>query len=89
LGHEFLGADETVSLTGEPDEIARALKAAGTDVDVVIDYLWGAATEQAIPALVKSRAERSKPLWWIQIGSRGGTTITLPSAASPRPTCNF
>jgi NADPH:quinone reductase-like Zn-dependent oxidoreductase len=76
-----LGADETVSLTGESDEIARALAAAGTDVDVVIDYLWGPATEQAIPALVKGRAERSKPLWWIQIGSMAGTTITLPSAA--------
>ncbi len=76
-----LGADEIVSLSGEPDEIARALGAAGADVDVVIDYLWGSATEQAIPALVKSRAERSKPLWWIQIGSMAGTTITLPSAA--------
>jgi NADPH:quinone reductase-like Zn-dependent oxidoreductase len=76
-----LGADETVSLTGEPEEIARALGAAGADVDVVIDYLWGSTTEQAIPALVKSRAERSKPLWWIQIGSMAGTTITLPSAA--------
>jgi NADPH:quinone reductase-like Zn-dependent oxidoreductase len=76
-----LGADETVSLTGEPDEIARALEAAGPDVDVVIDYLWGSVTEHAIPALVKGRAERSKPLWWIQIGSMAGPTITLPSAA--------
>jgi len=76
-----LGADETISLTGQPDEIARALAAAGADVDVVIDYLWGSATEQAIPTLVKSRTERSKPLWWIQIGSMAGTTITLPSAA--------
>lgn len=76
-----LGADETVSLTGEPDEVAEALGAAGADVDVVIDYLWGSATEQAIPALVKSRVERSKPLRWIQIGSMAGTTLTLPSAA--------
>jgi NADPH:quinone reductase-like Zn-dependent oxidoreductase len=76
-----LGADEIVSLTGQPDEISRRLGAAGADVDVVIDYLWGSATEQAIPTLVKSRTERSKPLWWIQIGSMAGTTITLPSAA--------
>jgi NADPH:quinone reductase-like Zn-dependent oxidoreductase len=76
-----LGADEIVSLTGEPDAVARALSAAGTDVDVVIDYLWGSVTEQAIPALVKGRAERSKPLSWIEIGSMAGTTITLPSAA--------
>jgi NADPH:quinone reductase-like Zn-dependent oxidoreductase len=76
-----LGADEVVSLTGEPDQVARALGAAGADVDVVIDYLWGSATEMAIPALVKARAEPSKPLWWIQIGSMAGATIALPSAA--------
>jgi NADPH:quinone reductase-like Zn-dependent oxidoreductase len=76
-----LGADEIVPLTGEPDEVARALGAAGADIDVVIDYLWGSATEQAIPALVRARTERSKPLWWIEIGSMAGTTITLPSAA--------
>jgi NADPH:quinone reductase-like Zn-dependent oxidoreductase len=80
-GLERLGADQTVSLAGEPDAVAEALGAAASDVDVVIDYLWGSATELAIPALVKSRAQRSKPLWWIQIGSMAGATITLPSAA--------
>ena len=75
------GADETVSLTGEGEEIARALAAAGADVDVVIDYLWGSITELAIPALVKERAARSRPLSWIQIGSMAGTTIALSSAA--------
>ncbi len=76
-----LGADEAVALSGEPDEITQALVSAGADVDVVIDYLWGSVTDQAIPALVKGRTERSKPLRWIQIGSMAGTTITLPSAA--------
>jgi NADPH:quinone reductase-like Zn-dependent oxidoreductase len=76
-----LGADEIVSLTGEPDEVARALGAAGADVDVVVDYLWGSVTEQAIPALVKARAEPSKALSWIQIGSVAGATVALPSAA--------
>ena len=75
-----LGADETISLTDEPDEVGRALGAAGADVDVVIDYLWGSVTEQAIPALVRARSDRSKPLWWIEIGSMAGTEITLPSA---------
>jgi NADPH:quinone reductase-like Zn-dependent oxidoreductase len=78
---ESLGADETVSLKGEPDEVAQALGAAGADVDVVIDYLWGSATEQAIPALVKERAQPAKPLRWIEIGSMAGLTLTLPSAA--------
>jgi NADPH:quinone reductase-like Zn-dependent oxidoreductase len=78
---EGLGADRTVSLLGGPAEVAQALGAAAADVDVVIDYLWGSATEQAIPALLKARAEPAKPLRWIEIGSMAGITLTLPSAA--------
>jgi len=80
-GLASLGADELVSLTGEPERVASALAAAGADADVVIDYLWGAVSEQAIPAIVKARAERSKPLRWIEIGSMAGATLALPSAA--------
>jgi NADPH:quinone reductase-like Zn-dependent oxidoreductase len=76
-----LGADEIVSLAGEPEDVARAIGAAGADVDVVIDYLWGSVTEQAIPALIRGRAEPGKLLSWIEIGSMAGTTLTLPSAA--------
>ncbi len=76
-----LGADETVALAGAPDEVSQALGAAGADVDVVIDYLWGSATEQAMPALVTQRAEPAKPLRWVEIGSMAGLTLTLPSAA--------
>jgi NADPH:quinone reductase-like Zn-dependent oxidoreductase len=76
-----IGADETVSLSGEPEQVAEALATAGADVDVVIDYLWGSVSERAIPALVKRREERSKPLSWIEIGSMAGATIALPSAA--------
>ena len=83
-----LGADEIVSLTGEPEEIARALAAAAADVDVVLDYLWGSVTERAIPALVKARSEPSRALSWIQIGSMAGTTIALPSAALRVRTCS-
>lgn len=76
-----IGADDSVSLAGEPEQVAHALAAAGADVDVVIDYLWGTIAELAIPALVRSRNEPSKPLRWIEIGSMAGTTLTLPSAA--------
>ncbi|MEU0781176.1 zinc-binding alcohol dehydrogenase family protein [Streptomyces sp. NPDC006173] len=74
-----LGADETVSLLGEPKEVADQLAASAADVDVVVDYLWGPAAEQAMPALLTARAERGKALTWIQIGSMAGTEITLPS----------
>ncbi len=74
-----LGATSVVSLTGDPAESADKLGEAAADVDVVIDYTWGAPTQQAIPALLTRRAERAKPLDWIQIGSMAGTEITLPS----------
>ncbi|MDL4818384.1 quinone oxidoreductase family protein [Actinomadura opuntiae] len=68
-----LGADEAVRLGSE--EFARA----AADVDVVIDYLWGAPTQEAMPALLRARADRSKPLAWVQVGSVAGPDITLPS----------
>lgn len=74
-----LGATDVVPLAGEPAEAAERLGKAAADVDVVIDYTWGAPTERAIPALLTHRAERSAPLDWIQIGSMAGLDITLPS----------
>ena len=74
-----LGATSVVSLAGDAETVADQLGKAAADVDVVIDYTWGAPTERAIPALLTQRAERSAPLDWIQIGSMAGPEITLPS----------
>jgi NADPH:quinone reductase-like Zn-dependent oxidoreductase len=70
-----LGADVTVTL--DPGELAKA--AAG--VDVVLDYLWGPPTAEAMAAVVTHRADRSQPLSWIEIGSMAGTSAPIPSAA--------
>jgi NADPH:quinone reductase-like Zn-dependent oxidoreductase len=75
-----LGADTTVSLAGDPDTADQALGAAAADVDVVIDYLWGPATERSMPAVITHRSDKSHPLTWIEIGSMSGLQITLPSA---------
>jgi NADPH:quinone reductase-like Zn-dependent oxidoreductase len=75
-----LGADTTISLTGDPDATDRALGEAAGDTDIVIDYLWGPATERSIPAVITHRADKSRPLTWIEIGSMSGPQITLPSA---------
>lgn len=75
------GADETVSLVGDPDEVAARLGRAAGDVDVVVDYVWGEATSAAIVALVTERRDRRRPLTWIEIGSVGGPTAQVPSAA--------
>lgn len=69
-----LGADEVVDLHS-PDDLAKS----AADVDVVLDYLWGAPTEQAMPALLHARADRARPLTWIQIGSMAARELTLPS----------
>jgi NADPH:quinone reductase-like Zn-dependent oxidoreductase len=74
-----LGATDVVSQAGDPTQAAEQLADAASDVDVVIDYTWGAPTELAIPAMVTRRTERDRPLTWIQIGSTAGPEITLPS----------
>jgi NADPH:quinone reductase-like Zn-dependent oxidoreductase len=75
------GATETVSLDGEPTNVARELGRAAADVDVVIDYLWGEPTAAALTAIVTGRADRGQPLTWIEIGSVAGPAAQIPSAA--------
>jgi NADPH:quinone reductase-like Zn-dependent oxidoreductase len=75
-----LGATKVVSLAGDAEEAAERLGEAAADVDVVIDYTWGAPTQRAIPALLTRRTDRAAALDWIQIGATAGPDITLPSA---------
>jgi NADPH:quinone reductase-like Zn-dependent oxidoreductase len=76
-----LGASATVHLAGDPDDVAGRLGHAASDVDVVIDYIWGEPTGAAMAAVITHRADRGKPLTWIEIGSVGGLTAPIPSAA--------
>jgi NADPH:quinone reductase-like Zn-dependent oxidoreductase len=76
-----LGADATVALSDDADATAAALAKQASEVDLVIDYLWGAPASAAIMALLQGRADRSRALNWIQIGSMAGPTIELPSVA--------
>jgi NADPH:quinone reductase-like Zn-dependent oxidoreductase len=84
-----LGADDTVDLAATPDQVARDLATKAADVDVVIDYLWGAPAESAIMPLLKGRPDRSKLLAWIQIGAVAGPSISLPSAALRQANIQF
>ena len=67
-----LGADETVTF-GTIDRAA--------DVDVVIDYVWGEPSAQAMMDLLTARTDRSAPLTWLQIGSVAGPHAPIRSAA--------
>jgi NADPH:quinone reductase-like Zn-dependent oxidoreductase len=69
------GADVTVSLgDGALGEVAA-------NVDVVIDYLWGEPTADAMRLIVTSRGDRDRPLTWVEVGSVAGPTAAIPSAA--------
>lgn len=74
-----LGADAVIDLAG-PDAGA-ALAAAGAEVDVVLDYLWGRPAADALDAIVPARRDDGQQLTWIQIGSVAGPEAPIPSAA--------
>ena len=79
-GLPALGATDTVPLEGDANTVAERLGRAASDVDVVIDYLWGQPTTAAMVAVVTDRAHRARPLTWIEIGSVAGPTAPIPSA---------
>lgn len=76
-----LGADSIVALEGDERSVAAALGEAGKDVDVVLDYLWGTPTHDALYAIVPRRADDDQTLTWIQVGSVAGLESAIPSAA--------
>ncbi|WP_216855250.1 quinone oxidoreductase family protein [Paenibacillus alba] len=76
-----LGADVIVSLAGDPEAAAKRLGEAASEVDIVIDYLWGKPAELAMLPLLTQRSDRSRKLTWIQIGSVAGATAAVPSVA--------
>jgi NADPH:quinone reductase-like Zn-dependent oxidoreductase len=65
---------------GAADTAGRLAKTAA-DVDVVLDYLWGPPAADAMVAVITHRADRGKPLSWVEIGSVAGLTAEIPSAA--------
>ena len=72
-----LGADATVNLSGErsPTDLAAAFReAAGGDVDVVLDPLWGVPAAAAVEALGAGGR-------LVQLGQSAGAEATFPSAS--------
>lgn len=72
-----LGADAIVQLTGtvaDGDAVAIA-----SEVDVVLDYLWGGVTGAVMPGLCRRRRDESRALDWVMIGSMAGDEVALSS----------
>jgi hypothetical protein len=65
-----------VRLGGSP-----GLGEVAADVDVVIDYLWGPVTAEAMTAIATQRADEARPLTWIEVGAVAGATADIPAAA--------
>jgi NADPH:quinone reductase-like Zn-dependent oxidoreductase len=71
-----LGADTVVRLGESP-----GLGEVAADVDVVIDYLWGPVTAEAMTAIANNRRDEARPLTWIEVGAVAGATADIPAAA--------
>jgi NADPH:quinone reductase-like Zn-dependent oxidoreductase len=77
---ESLNADAMVLLTDDETALTQTLAAhAATQIDVVIDYLWGNSAERLLTALAK-HTPGITPVRFVQVGSLAGQEITLPSA---------
>ena len=72
------GADQIVQLAGVPGD-AAALADAASEVDIVLDYLWGSVAAAALPAICRRREDESRALRWIAIGSVAGDEVPLSS----------
>lgn len=73
-----LGADETVSLKQEDQELVSQLTAIqnATPVDIVLDYTWGHPIELILSAI---SASAPHPVKIISVGQMADASITLPS----------
>jgi NADPH:quinone reductase-like Zn-dependent oxidoreductase len=74
--HPMITALGATPLTFDPDDLAKA-----SDVDTVLDYVWGEASARAMVDLITARQDRSRRLDWVTIGSVGGSTSPIPSSA--------
>ncbi|MFD1432445.1 quinone oxidoreductase family protein [Lacticaseibacillus yichunensis] len=72
-----LGATQTLQLeTPVSDEVQETL----SQVDVVLDFLWGTPAQTLMSTLLTHRASHA-PLTWLEIGSIAGQTLALPAVA--------
>jgi NADPH:quinone reductase-like Zn-dependent oxidoreductase len=75
----YLGAGEVFAV--ERGAAVEQLAQQGRRVDVVLDYLWGQPTADALRAIVPARADDGQALTWVEIGSVAGLESPIPSAA--------
>ena len=73
-----IGADETISLQLPEDALVTAFRRAVAEVDVVLDYLWGASAEGILRAAQgHGGMGGERRIRFVQIGAISGETISL------------
>jgi NADPH:quinone reductase-like Zn-dependent oxidoreductase len=80
--HDF-GADAIIRIDkpGQDLKDAFASEAGDSGFDVIIDYLWGAATEALLAALTRKEfAVVKSEIRLVQVGESAGAAISLPAA---------
>jgi NADPH:quinone reductase-like Zn-dependent oxidoreductase len=65
----------TTALISDPETIGRI----GTEIDVVLDFLWGEPATAVMAALISGRADPAQPLVWINLGEMAGARASLPA----------
>jgi NADPH:quinone reductase-like Zn-dependent oxidoreductase len=77
---QVLGANETISLNQPEESLLRSFRSALSGVQVVLDFLWGSSAELILKAAAGHGSPEGEPrIRFVQIGSIGGSTITLPA----------
>jgi NADPH:quinone reductase-like Zn-dependent oxidoreductase len=69
-----LGATETVTLDDE------RLGTLASEVDVVLDFVWGERAVRIMETVIRQRKDRGAPFTWIHIGSMAGDVAPIPGA---------
>lgn len=76
-----LGADHTIDLNLEAEEVADALTGyfSGGRIDVVLDYLSGGPTETVLAAAAQGH-KGAEPIRYVIAGSAAGPTTSIPTS---------
>jgi NADPH:quinone reductase-like Zn-dependent oxidoreductase len=73
-----LGANETILLTQPEESLLRSFRSALSEVQVVLDYLWGPSAQLMLKAAAGHGSPQGEPrIRFVQIGSISGNSITL------------
>ena len=73
-GLRELGASDIAQLGDD------RLGALASDVDVVLDFVWGDTAVGIMERMLRQRRDRGMPLTWVHIGSMAGQAAAIPGA---------